>query len=210
MTVTCFEMMCTKKSRRKNLGQPSKKTWLHDNTCQYMANMTQVTLATMGWEITNQPPHSPHLAPTDFHLFGLKKIHLRGQKFQTDDACSIQNWLCSKDNIFYAAGISNLPGWWKKCVSLKEECLEKDWVWWLWQIHSSIKSGSTLNHLHIFKVSPLDNILSCVCGDYIRRVLDWQLDLLDHTQLHTITVYTLLQLTTVHYNTCRVFTLCLH
>jgi hypothetical protein len=25
----------------------------------------------------------------------------------------------------------------------------------------------------------------------IRRVLDWQLDLLDHTQLHTITVYTL-------------------
>jgi hypothetical protein len=30
----------------------------------------------------------------------------------------------------------------------------------------------------------------------IRRVLDWQLDLLDRTQLHTITVYTLLQLTT--------------
>jgi hypothetical protein len=26
-----------------------------------------------------------------------------------------------------------------------------------------------------------------------------------HTQLHTITVYTLLQLLTVHYNTCRVF-----
>jgi hypothetical protein len=34
-------------------------------------------------------------------------------------------------------------------------------------------------------------VLSRVCGDYIRRVLDWQLDLLDHTQLHTITVYTL-------------------
>jgi hypothetical protein len=41
---------------------------------------------------------------------------------------------------------------------------------------------------------------------YIRWVFDWQLDLLDHTQLHTITVYTLLQLTTVHYNTCRVVT----
>jgi hypothetical protein len=34
-------------------------------------------------------------------------------------------------------------------------------------------------------------ILSRVCVDYIRRVLDWQLDLLDHKQLHTITVYTL-------------------
>jgi hypothetical protein len=47
--------------------------------------------------------------------------------------------------------------------------------------------------------------MSRVCGDYIRRVLDWQLDLLDHAQLHTITVYTLLQLLTVHYNTCRFF-----
>jgi hypothetical protein len=43
-------------------------------------------------------------------------------------------------------------------------------------------------------------MLSRVRGDSIRRVLDWQLDLLDHTQLHTITVYTLLQLTTVHHN----------
>jgi hypothetical protein len=53
-------------------------------------------------------------------------------------------------------------------------------------------------------------ILSLVCSDYIRRVLDRQLDLLDHTQLHKITVYTFLQLLTVHYNTCRVFTLYLH
>jgi hypothetical protein len=39
-------------------------------------------------------------------------------------------------------------------------------------------------------------MLSRVWRDYIRRVLDCQLDLLDHTQLHTITVYTFLQLTT--------------
>jgi hypothetical protein len=38
---------------------------------------------------------------------------------------------------------------------------------------------------------PLQNIVARMRGDYIRRVLDWQLDLLDHTQLHTITVYTL-------------------
>jgi hypothetical protein len=29
------------------------------------------------------------------------------------------------------------------------------------------------------------NIVARKRGDYIRRVLDWQLDLLDHTQLHT-------------------------
>jgi hypothetical protein len=38
----------------------------------------------------------------------------------------------------------------------------------------------------------LRRVLSRVCvATIIRRVLDWQLDLLDHTQLHKITVYTL-------------------
>jgi hypothetical protein len=36
-----------------------------------------------------------------------------------------------------------------------------------------------------------EKILSRVCGDYIRRVLDWQLDLLDHTVTHNYSVYTL-------------------
>jgi hypothetical protein len=39
-----------------------------------------------------------------------------------------------------------------------------EWMWFLWYCH--------------------------VLSEY-RRVLDWQLDLLDHTLLHTITVYTL-------------------
>jgi hypothetical protein len=46
--------------------------------------------------------------------------------------------------------------------------------------------------------------MSHICGDYIRRVLDWQLDLLDCSCSYT------LQLTTIHYNTCWVFTLYLH
>jgi hypothetical protein len=52
------------------------------------------------------------------------------------------------------------------------------------------------------------NIAARMCGDYIRRVLDWQLDLLDHTQLHTFTVCTL-YIFSVHYSACRVFLLCL-
>jgi hypothetical protein len=35
------------------------------------------------------------------------------------------------------------------------------------------------------------NIVARMCGDYNRRVLDRKLDLLDHKQLQTITVYTL-------------------
>jgi hypothetical protein len=64
------------------------------------------------------------------------------------------------------------------------------------------------------KIELLNNkyiiILSRVCGDYIWWVLDWQLDLLDHIQVRTTTVYALLQLLTFHYNTCRVSSLCLH
>jgi hypothetical protein len=68
--------------------------------------------ATVGWEIINQPLYSTDLTPSDFHLFGLVKLHLGGQKFQTDDElkCSVLNWLCSQDKTLYAAGISNLPG----------------------------------------------------------------------------------------------------
>jgi hypothetical protein len=61
--------------------------------------------------------------------------------------------------------------------------------------------------MHIF--TDLNYIVARSWWLYIRRVLDWQLDLLEHTQLHTVTVYTLLQLTTVHYNTCRVSSLTL-
>jgi hypothetical protein len=44
------------------------------------------------------------------------KMHLGGQKFQTndEDKGGVLNWLCSWDETFYAAGVSNLPGQWKK------------------------------------------------------------------------------------------------
>jgi hypothetical protein len=46
-----------------------------------------------------------------------------------------------------------------------------------------------------------DNIVACYSGDYIRRVLAWQLDLLDHTQLQLQCIHFTLA---VHYSTCRV------
>jgi hypothetical protein len=93
-----------------------------------MENSTEVTLATLSWEITNYPPHSPDLAPSDFHLFGPMKVHPVGQKCQTDDELKhgVLNWLRSWYETFYAAGISNLPGQWEECVSVKGEYLEKE------------------------------------------------------------------------------------
>jgi hypothetical protein len=80
-----------------------EKTWepvkdiilLHENACPHWANLMKATLATMGWEIMNHPPHSPDLALSDFHLFGAMKVQLQGQIFQTDDElkCNVLNWL---------------------------------------------------------------------------------------------------------------------
>jgi hypothetical protein len=55
-------------------------------------------------------------------------MNLREQKFQADDALKhgVLNWLHSQDNTCHAAGISNLPGRWKKFVSVKGEYLEKE------------------------------------------------------------------------------------
>jgi hypothetical protein len=48
----------------------------------------------------NQPPNSPDLAPSDFFT---NKIHLSGQKFQTDDELNngSLNWLHSQKSTFY-------------------------------------------------------------------------------------------------------------
>jgi hypothetical protein len=69
---------------KKIHGQLLKKIiLLHDNACPHMANLTKVTLTTMGWKIMNYPPCSHDLVPSDQHLFGPIKLHLGGQ---------ISNW----------------------------------------------------------------------------------------------------------------------
>ncbi|GFN94034.1 histone-lysine N-methyltransferase SETMAR [Plakobranchus ocellatus] len=57
----------------------------HDNATPHSANLTQQWLQRYGWEILPHPAHSPDLAPSDFHLFGLLKCHLGGMAFETED-----------------------------------------------------------------------------------------------------------------------------
>jgi hypothetical protein len=75
----------------------------------HTANVTKVTLATVGREIMNR---NPDLAPSDFHLFGPMKERLWGLKFYTDDELKTQcpQLAMQSYKTFYAAGISNLPG----------------------------------------------------------------------------------------------------
>jgi hypothetical protein len=89
---------------------------MHDIIHQHVVNVTVVMLTILGWEAMNHSLYSPGLAWSDCNLFGLMRVHLGGQKFQTDNELEhcVLKWLHSQDKTLYAAVIGNFPGQWKK------------------------------------------------------------------------------------------------
>ncbi|UYV65597.1 hypothetical protein LAZ67_3004805 [Cordylochernes scorpioides] len=59
------------------------------------------------WEIFTHPPHSPELAPSDFHLYPALKWHLGGKHFANDDEVQAEanHWLLRQDTAWYNSGI---------------------------------------------------------------------------------------------------------
>ncbi|UYV79174.1 hypothetical protein LAZ67_17001355 [Cordylochernes scorpioides] len=59
------------------------------------------------WEIFTHPPHSPELAPSDFHLYPALKLHLGGKHFANDDEVQAEanHWLRRQDTAWYNSGI---------------------------------------------------------------------------------------------------------
>ncbi|UYV61714.1 hypothetical protein LAZ67_1006119 [Cordylochernes scorpioides] len=55
------------------------------------------------WEIFTHPPHSPELAPSDFHLYPALKWHLGGKHFANDDEVQAEanHWLLRQDTAWY-------------------------------------------------------------------------------------------------------------
>ena len=67
------------------------------------------------------------MAPSDFHLFGPMKEHLRVQKFADDDEVmeAVQSWLKATPKSFFLEGIRKLVDRWTKCVAKQGDCVEK-------------------------------------------------------------------------------------
>jgi histone-lysine N-methyltransferase SETMAR len=68
----------------------------------------------MGWEILENPPHSPDLAPPDFHLFGKLKELPSGKRFTSDQEVEneTRNWLTNFYANFCTEGILKLLSRW--------------------------------------------------------------------------------------------------
>jgi len=54
--------------------------------------------------VLKHPPYSPDLAPSDFHLFGPIKDHLRGHKFADNNEVmdAVQSWLKATPKRFFS------------------------------------------------------------------------------------------------------------
>jgi len=75
---------------------------LHDNAAAHQALATQKKLAYLGFQRLDQPPYSPDVAPSDYHLFpGLKK-QLKGRKFSSDAVTdAAETWLDGQLSDFF-------------------------------------------------------------------------------------------------------------
>ncbi|XP_076038744.1 uncharacterized protein LOC143023959 [Oratosquilla oratoria] len=75
-----------------------------------------------GFQLIPQPPYSPDLAPSNFHLFPNLKKNLAGRRFTTDDEVmdAVDTYLQDQDSEFHNRGIKALQHRWRKCSDFLE------------------------------------------------------------------------------------------
>ena len=71
----------------------------HDNARRHVAIPVKNYLENSGWEVLTKPPHSPDLAPSDYHLFLSMQDALTGILFTSEQG--IKNWLDSFSCILH-------------------------------------------------------------------------------------------------------------
>ncbi|CAI5787001.1 Hypothetical predicted protein [Podarcis lilfordi] len=77
---------------------------LQDNALVHNSHVAQMEAWFCGYEILPQPPYSPDLTPSDFHLFTTMKLFLRGTLFPDDEmlVSEVKSWLLTEPADFYS------------------------------------------------------------------------------------------------------------
>ena len=72
------------KVRKKRPGLQKEKKINQDNAPAHKSVLAMGKLRDLHYELLEHPPNSPHLAPSDFHLFPKLKLFLAGQRFSSN------------------------------------------------------------------------------------------------------------------------------
>jgi histone-lysine N-methyltransferase SETMAR len=84
-------------------------------------------LRDLHYESLEHPPCSPDLAPSDFCLFPKLKLFLAGQRFPSNQEtiAAVEGYFADLMKNCYRVGIMALEQPWNKCISLREDYVEK-------------------------------------------------------------------------------------
>jgi hypothetical protein len=93
-----------------------------DDARPHTAAATVNHIATFGWERLDYAPHSPDLAPSDFHFFPTLKRTLEGCRFTNE---AVEAAVRIQDTDFYQQGFFMLVKRWDKCINVGGDYVEK-------------------------------------------------------------------------------------
>jgi hypothetical protein len=87
--------------------------------------LRQSVAESIGFDVPH-PPYSPHLAPSDFWLFGALKQHLEGCRFICNEEvqAAIAKWFWEQPEKFYSDGSEKLVQCWQCRVEREGDYME--------------------------------------------------------------------------------------
>lgn len=87
-----------------------------------------------GQEVMDYPPHSPHISPNNFRLFGHHKKHLPGKWLATDSdvKLAVTFWQWTLDTELLYTGIQATEPQLEKCLNVNGDYME------LWRLPSAM------------------------------------------------------------------------
>ena len=99
---------------------------LHDNAPAHKAKSTRQKLLELGWEVLPDPPYSPDLAPTDYHLFAALDRSMAGKEFADEDDLKphLMNFFEALRPDFYTRGIRSLHTRWQRVIESDGDYIE--------------------------------------------------------------------------------------
>jgi histone-lysine N-methyltransferase SETMAR len=107
--------------------QKKKIIFRQDNAPAHKSVVAVGKLRDLHYELLEHPPYSPDLARSDFCLFPKLKLFVAGQRFSLNQEviAAVEGYFADLMKNHYRDGIMVLEYCWNKCISLKEDYVEK-------------------------------------------------------------------------------------